>query len=124
MIGHTTLLNLCGFTYGMKGFLIAAPASLVASTIVFVALRYFFSGVVRSWSEKNEIWKALEAVIVSFLSFPFLSFLSLWLTIIQDAKGLPLIILTRISPLPPWVYSNALFAVSHLRPFALALTDH
>jgi hypothetical protein len=72
MIGHTTLLNLCGFTYGMKGFLIAAPASLVASTIVFVALRYFFSGVVRSWSEKNEIWKALEAVIVSFLSFPFL----------------------------------------------------
>jgi uncharacterized membrane protein YdjX (TVP38/TMEM64 family) len=70
MIGHTTLLNLCGFTYGMKGFLIAAPASLVASTIVFVALRYLFSGVVRSWSEKNEIWKALEAVIVSFLSFP------------------------------------------------------
>jgi uncharacterized membrane protein YdjX (TVP38/TMEM64 family) len=69
MIGHTTLLNLCGFTYGMKGFLIAAPASLVASTIVFVALRYLFSGVVRSWSEKNETWKALEAVIVSFLSF-------------------------------------------------------
>jgi uncharacterized membrane protein YdjX (TVP38/TMEM64 family) len=69
MIGHTTLLNLCGFAYGIKGFLIAAPASLVASTIVFVALRYLFSGVVRSWSEKNEMWKALEAVIVSFLSF-------------------------------------------------------
>jgi uncharacterized membrane protein YdjX (TVP38/TMEM64 family) len=68
MIGHTTLLNLCGFTYGMKGFLIAAPASLVASTIVFVALRYLFSGVIRSWSEKNETWKALEAVIVSFFS--------------------------------------------------------
>jgi len=90
MIGHTTLLNLCGFAYGMKGFLIAGPASLVASTIVFIVLRYLFSGVVRSWSEKNETWKALEAVI--------------------DAKGLPLIILIRISPLPPWVYSNALFA--------------
>lgn len=68
MIGHTTVLNLCGFTYGMKGFLVAAPASLVASTIVFIALRYLLSGVLRSWSEKNEMWKALEAVIVSFLS--------------------------------------------------------
>ena len=71
MTGHTTLLSLCGFAYGMKGFLGAAPASLVASTIVFVALRYLFSGVIRSWSEKNETWKALEAVIVSFFSLPF-----------------------------------------------------
>ena len=115
MIGHTTLLNLCGFAYGMKGFLIAGPASLVASTIVFIVLRYLFSGVIRSWSEKNETWRALETVIVSF--FP--CFLLLWPTIIQDAKGLPLIILIRISPLPPWVYSNALFAVSHLRLFYL-----
>jgi hypothetical protein len=61
------VLNLCGFTYGMKGFLVAAPASLVASTVVFVALRYLFSEVLRSWSRKFEIWKALEAVIVSFL---------------------------------------------------------
>ena len=28
----------------------------------------------------------------------------------QEAKGLPLIILIRFSPVPPWVYSNALFA--------------
>jgi len=70
MIGHTTLLNLCGFTYGMKGFLVAAPASLLASTIVFIALRYLLSGVLRSWSEKNELWKALETVIVSFLALP------------------------------------------------------
>ena len=70
MIGHTTLLNLCGFAYGMKGFLIAGPASLVASTIVFIVLRYLFSGVIRSWSEKNETWRALETVIVSF--FPLL----------------------------------------------------
>ncbi len=67
MIGHTTLLNLCGFTYGMKGFLVAAPASLIASTVVFVILCYLFSDVLRSWSEKNEMWKALETVIVSFL---------------------------------------------------------
>ncbi|KAH9999342.1 Golgi apparatus membrane protein TVP38 [Russula vinacea] len=91
MIGHTTVVNLCGFTYGtMKGFLVAAPASLVASTVVFVVLRYLFSKVLCSWSRKVEMWKALEAVI--------------------DAKGLPLIVLIRISPFPPWVYSNSLFA--------------
>ncbi|SRR5258707_6401917 len=70
MIGHTTVLNLCGFTYGMKGFLVGAPASLIASTVVFVVLRYLFSGVLRSWSEKNKMWKALEAVIVRFLILP------------------------------------------------------
>jgi len=89
LTGHTTLLNLCGFTYGMKGFLIAAPASLIASTVVFVVLRYLFRDALRSWSDKNEMWKALEMVV--------------------GAKGLPLIVLVRISPFP-WVYSNALFA--------------
>lgn len=41
--------------------------------------------------------------------------LLLWQTLshspFQRAKGLPLIILIRISPFPPWVYSNSLFAV-------------
>jgi len=90
MIGHTTMLNLCGFTYGINGFLVAALASLVASAVVFVVSRYIFGERLRSWSEKNEAWKAVEAVV--------------------DAKGLPLIILIRISPFPPWSYSNALFA--------------
>lgn len=31
---------------------------------------------------------------------------------VQQAKGLPLIMLIRLSPFPPWVYSNTLFAVS------------
>lgn len=56
------------------------------------------------------------------LSYP--SSLWLWPTVIQDAKGLPLIILIRVSPFPPWTYSNALFAVSHLRPFVFTLTEH
>jgi len=90
MIGHTTILNLCGFTYGINGFLVAALGSLVASAVVFVVLRYLFGESLRSWSEKNETWKAVEAVV--------------------DAKGLPLIILIRVSPFPPWTYSNALFA--------------
>ncbi|KAH9977974.1 Golgi apparatus membrane protein TVP38 [Lactifluus volemus] len=89
-IRHTAMLNLCGFTYGIKGFLVAAPASLVASAVVFIILRYLFGDWLRSWSKKNETWQALETVIA--------------------AKGLPLIILVRLSPFPPWVYSNSLFA--------------
>ena len=57
------ILNLCGFTYGINGFLVAALASLVASAVVFVILRYLFGLSLRSWSEKNETWKAVEAVI-------------------------------------------------------------
>jgi hypothetical protein len=30
----------------------------------------------------------------------------------KRAKGLPLIILIRLSPFPPWAYANAFFAVS------------
>ncbi|KAH9077369.1 Golgi apparatus membrane protein TVP38 [Lactarius deliciosus] len=90
MIGHTMMLNLSGFTYGMKGFLVAAPASLIASAVVFVVMRYLSSGGFRSWSERNEKWQALEAVI--------------------NAKGLPLVILIRVSPFPPWAYSNLLFS--------------
>ena len=59
------MLNLCGFTYGIKGFLIAAPASLVASAVVFIILRYLFGESLQSWSKKNETWQALEAVVVS-----------------------------------------------------------
>lgn len=61
------MLNLAGFTYGMKGFLVAAPASLIASAVVFVVMRYLSRGGFRSWSEKNEKWQALEAVIVRVL---------------------------------------------------------
>ncbi len=58
------MLNLSGFTYGMRGFLVAAPGSLIASAVVFVVMRYLSSGGFRTWSERNETWQALEAVIV------------------------------------------------------------
>lgn len=32
--------------------------------------------------------------------------------VFQKAKGLPLVILIRLSPVPPWAYSNTLFSVS------------
>ncbi|KAG9317565.1 hypothetical protein JVU11DRAFT_1772 [Chiua virens] len=89
-IGHTTLLNLCGFTYGMQGFIPAAISTVGGSALVFILLRSLLNDRLRRWAATNEKWRALEAVI--------------------HAKGLPLIILIRISPFPPWVYSNTLFA--------------
>ncbi|KIM46283.1 hypothetical protein M413DRAFT_441372 [Hebeloma cylindrosporum] len=90
LIGHTTLVTLCGFAYGMKGFFIGASASLVGSALAFVVLRFLFSEKLHAWSSQNQKWKALESVVTE--------------------KGLPLIILIRVSPFPPWVYSNSLFA--------------
>ncbi|KAF8192494.1 Golgi apparatus membrane protein TVP38 [Pholiota molesta] len=90
LIGHTTLVTLCGFAYGMKGFFISAAGSLIGSSLVFVILRLLFSEKLHEWSSQNQKWQALESVV--------------------KAKGLSLIILIRVSPFPPWVYSNSLFA--------------
>ncbi|KAL1746280.1 hypothetical protein HDZ31DRAFT_62306 [Schizophyllum fasciatum] len=90
LVGHTTATTLCGFAYGMKGFFISAAASLIGSGLVFVVLRLLFSRRLKTWASQNDKWQALESVV--------------------RAKGLPLIVLIRISPFPPWVYSNTLFA--------------
>lgn len=65
LVGHTTLVTLCGFAYGMKGFYIASSASVVGSALVFVVLRFLLSHRLRQWSTRNEKWQALEAVVVS-----------------------------------------------------------
>lgn len=65
LIGHTTLVTLCGFAYGMNGFFISATASVVGSAAAFVTLRYFFSGRIRQWSAHNKKWEALQSVVVS-----------------------------------------------------------
>lgn len=64
LIGHSTLLTLCGFAFGMKGFAIGAGGSLVGSALVFVLLRLCFSSRLRRWSSHNEKWQALESVVV------------------------------------------------------------
>ncbi|KAI0796582.1 Golgi apparatus membrane protein TVP38 [Abortiporus biennis] len=89
-VGHTTVITLCGFAYGMRGFPIAAAGSLVGSAVAFIVLRFLFSKRLQRWSSSSEKWQALEAVV--------------------EAKGLPLIMLIRASPFPPWVYANTLFA--------------
>jgi uncharacterized membrane protein YdjX (TVP38/TMEM64 family) len=91
LIGGSTTLTVCGFAYGIKSFAFVAPAACIGAAFAFLTLRYFFRERVRKFTQKQEKWRALEAVIA--------------------AKGLPLIILIRLAPLP-WTYSNALFAVS------------
>lgn len=63
-IGHTTLCTLAGFAYGMNGFFIAGPASLIGSALSFTVLRLLFKKRLHAWSSKNEKWKALESVVV------------------------------------------------------------
>lgn len=93
LMGHTTIVTLCGFAYGMKGFFIGLAGSLLGAVIVFAVLRLLFSKRLRKWSATNDKWTALETVVKS--------------------KGLPLVILIRLSPIPPWVYANTLFASIH-----------
>ncbi|OCH84178.1 Golgi apparatus membrane protein TVP38 [Obba rivulosa] len=89
-IGHTTTVTLCGYAYGMNGFWLAAAGTQLGSAVSFVLLRTLFSRRIRMWTSTNDKWQALETVVA--------------------AKGLPLMMLIRASPFPPWVYSNALFA--------------
>lgn len=65
LIGHTTLITLCGFAYGMPGFFIGATGSIVGSALAFVTLRLLFSKRLNAWSSQNEKWQALEAVVVT-----------------------------------------------------------
>jgi len=90
MIGYTTTVSLTGFAYGVKGFWLAGTGAMIGSALAFIVLRTLFQKRLRIWTAENEKWQALESVV--------------------RAKGLPLIILIRSSPLPPWVYANAMFA--------------
>ena len=65
LVGHTTLVTLCGFAYGMKGFYISASSSVIGSALAFLTLRFLFRHRLRHWSTQNEKWQALEAVVVS-----------------------------------------------------------
>jgi len=93
MTSYTTIVTLCGFAYGMKGFYIALAGTVLGASTTFLVLRFLFSKRLRKWSATNDKWIALETVVKS--------------------KGLPLVILIRLSPIPPWAYSNALFSSIH-----------
>lgn len=62
--GYTTVVTLCGFTYGLNGFWLAGPGAVVGSAIVFVTLRLCFASRLREMRAHNEVWAAFENVIV------------------------------------------------------------
>jgi len=85
-VGHTTLVTLCGFAYGMKGFYISASSSLVGAVLVFIVLRFLFRHRLRQWSTQNDKWQALEAVVVSSTSYSDKHFL---IPPFREPKGCP-----------------------------------
>ncbi|KAG8986150.1 Tlg2-vesicle protein [Tulasnella sp. JGI-2019a] len=90
LIGWSISVTMCGFAYGLKGWFVATAGALIGAAISFIVLRGAFRNHIQAWSRRNKKWVALENVI--------------------RVRGLPLIILIRLSPFPPWVYSNLLFA--------------
>ncbi|ELU45734.1 SNARE associated domain-containing protein [Rhizoctonia solani AG-1 IA] len=88
LVGGTTTLTVCGFAYGAKSFSFVAPAACIGAAFSFITLRYFFREKVRRFTQKQEKWRALEAVIAT--------------------KGLPLIILIRLAPL---IFTPKLFII-------------
>ncbi len=64
LIGHTTVNSICGFAFGMKGFLIALPAAIIGSSLAFLLLRALFRRRVKTWTKRSKKWQAMEQVIV------------------------------------------------------------
>ncbi|KAF8685237.1 SNARE associated Golgi protein [Rhizoctonia solani] len=89
LVGKSTVITVCGFAYGVKAFSFVAPAACIGAAFTFICLRCFFHERVRRYTRNKEHWRALEAVVAT--------------------KGLPLVVLIRLAPIP-WTYSNALFA--------------
>jgi len=90
LVGWSTTVSVCGFAYGLPGWFVASAGALLGAALSFIVLRLLFRERIRSVTQSNRKWVALENVIRS--------------------RGLPLIILIRLSPLPPWVYANLLFS--------------
>lgn len=89
-------MNLCGFTYGMHGFIPAAISTIGGSVLVFVVLRSLFSNRLRKWTATNEKWGAFEAVIVSTLMY--YTFLCHFVSIVlSSARGVCLSLFSSVS---------------------------
>jgi hypothetical protein len=65
LVGFTTLISVCGFAWGIKGFLLACPATFLGAAFSFLLLRFVFKSRLKRLSETNDRWRALEEVVVS-----------------------------------------------------------
>ena len=92
MIGYSTCVTIAGFVFGMKGWLIMAPATVIGSTVSFVVSRTVLKSFVSKMTEKNKQFAALSLVL--------------------KHDGLKLLCMIRLCPLP---YSFANGAISTIQ---------
>lgn len=92
MIGYSTCVTIAGFVFGMKGWLIMAPATIIGSTVSFIVSRTVLKGFVSKMTEKNKQFAALSLVL--------------------KHDGLKLLCMIRLCPLP---YSFANGAISTIQ---------
>lgn len=96
LIGYGMLISVCGFVYGFPfGILPAAAGSITGATVVFQLSRAlqkssFFSNKLSSLSNSPK-WRAISLAITE--------------------RGIGLVVLLRLCPIPPWVYSNLGFSL-------------
>ncbi|KAK3066703.1 Tlg2-vesicle protein [Teratosphaeriaceae sp. CCFEE 6253] len=85
LIGYSTCVTIAGFVFGMKGWFIVSTATVLGSTVAFIASRSVLKGFVSRMAEKNQRFAALSLVL--------------------KHDGLKLLIMIRLCPLP-YSFSN------------------
>ncbi|KAK5677704.1 Tlg2-vesicle protein [Elasticomyces elasticus] len=85
MIGYSSCVTVAGFVFGMKGWFIVSTASIIGSTVAFLASRSVLKGFVSRMTEKNKRFNALALVL--------------------KHDGLKLLVMIRLCPLP-YSFSN------------------
>ncbi|KAK5113078.1 hypothetical protein LTR62_003657 [Meristemomyces frigidus] len=91
MIGYSTCITIAGFVFGMKGWLIVSTASVLGSTVSFLASRSVLKRFVSRLTEKNKQFAALALVL--------------------KHDGLKLLVMIRLCPLPYSLSNGAISTI-------------
>jgi uncharacterized membrane protein YdjX (TVP38/TMEM64 family) len=91
MIGYSTCVTIAGFVFGMKGWFIMSTASVIGSTVAFLASRTVLRPFVSKLTEKNKRFAALSLVL--------------------KHDGLKLLIMIRLCPLPYSLSNGAISTI-------------
>lgn len=102
MIGYSTCVTIAGFVFGMKGWFIISTATVVGSTVSFLASRSVLKNFVSRLTEKNKRFAALSLVL--------------------KHDGLKLLVMIRLCPLPYSLSNGAISTIPTVtwQNFALA----
>ncbi|KAF4550431.1 putative SNARE associated Golgi protein [Elsinoe fawcettii] len=102
MIGYSTCFTLGGFVFGVwKGWAIVASATVVGSTLSFLASRYILKDYVTRLTARDTRFKALSHVI--------------------EKDGLKLLVMIRLCPLPYSLSNGAISTIPSVTPLQMAI---